>query len=78
MTAAPNIATVRIQRRTVFADGAQRACAEVLMVDTAGTCYCSRLWHELDDTPFNRADQVAQFRRRWALAASSVDSKQNL
>lgn len=41
------------------------AFSEILMTDAQGRRYCSRTWDELKDSPFARAHQVAEFKKRW-------------
>jgi hypothetical protein len=74
---APEVSQVRIVRRTTHYDrGTIRpqlyAFSEVL-ITAAGQHYLSRVWHEIPDTPFNRADQATQFRKRWEAAERAAN-----
>ena len=71
MTAIPEIVEVRIVRRTTHQDGNTirphaYAFSEILMTSADGRHYCSRTWEEIADSPFARAHQVEQFKRRMA------------
>lgn len=63
------IAEVRIVRRTTrYNKSAVRdqeyVFSEVLITTVDGRHFCSRLWHEVPDTAFARAEQAEQFRLR--------------
>lgn len=38
--------------------------ADVFIATADGAAHYTRLWHELVDSPFARADQIEQFKRR--------------
>jgi len=64
--AAPEIAECKIvPRKVTLADGKLYAMTEILMTDGRGTNYCSRTWEQLADSPFMRAYQIEQFKKRW-------------
>jgi hypothetical protein len=69
---APVIVECTITRRTTHygMNGVIRpelyAFSEIYMLDADGQSYLSRTWEELPDTPFMRAHQIAQFKKRWA------------
>lgn len=41
------------------------AYSSIHMVDANGRNYLSRTWEELPDSPFMRAHQIAEFKKRW-------------
>ncbi len=71
----PEIVECTINRRTTHYSGGGReggrfgealyAFSEILMIDANGRHYCSRTWEELPNTPFSRAHQIEQFKKRW-------------
>ena len=68
---APEIVECTITRRTTRygMKGEIRpglyAFSEIHMLDENGVNYLSRTWEELPDTPFMRAHQIAEFKKRW-------------
>ena len=69
----PEIVECQIVRRTTNYDRDMirpklYAFSEILMTDSLGRHYCSRTWDELKDSPFARAHQIAEFKKRWEAA----------
>ena len=68
---APEIVECTITRRTTHYGmrGEIRpglyAFSEIYMFDENGKSYLSRTWEELPDTPFTKAHQIAEFKKRW-------------
>jgi hypothetical protein len=68
---APEIVECTITRRTTHygTKGEIRpglyAFSEIHMLDENGVNYLSRTWEELPDTPFMRAHQISEFKKRW-------------
>lgn len=69
---APEIVSCTITRKTTHygMGGVVRpelyAFAEIRMTDEHGQHYLSRTWEDIQDAPFARAHQIAQFKQRWA------------
>jgi hypothetical protein len=69
---APEIVECTITRRTTAYDRdvirpKLYAFSEILMTDADGQHYCSRTWDELKDSPFARAHQIEEFKKRWGM-----------
>lgn len=70
----PEIVECKITRRTTHygMGGVLRpelyAFSEILMTDSTGRHYCSRTWEEVKDSPFARAHQIAEFKKRMEAA----------
>ena len=68
---APEIVECTITRRTTHygMNGVIRpelyAFSEIYMLDVNGVSYLSRTWEELPDTPFMKAHQISEFKKRW-------------
>jgi len=68
----PEIVECEIVRRTTHMDKdvvrpQAYAFSEILMTDSEGRHYCSRTWDELKDSPFARAHQIEEFKKRWRM-----------
>ena len=61
---APAVLDVKITRVGGFEIGVDHPFSEVFITTPLGVHY-SRLFHTLDDNKFTRAEQAAQFKRRW-------------
>ena len=67
MPTVPEIANCKISPiKVTLPDGKLYAMTEILMTDVRGVPYCSRTWEQLPDTPFMRAYQIEQFKKRWS------------
>lgn len=65
-----NVTSVRIERRGGFEVGVDHPFSEVFII-ADGKHYCTRLFHTVDDSPFARAEQAEQFKRRIAAGERS-------
>jgi len=61
---APEVLDVKIVRVGGYEVGVDHPFSEVFITTKLGTHY-TRLFHTVDDSKFARAEQAAQFKRRW-------------